>query len=113
MLTEMDHNRENIRVCVRIRPINEKEIRENATLAVRVDNNLPNTIVLDSKPEAKLFTFDWVCNTDSTQEEIFNRIGKEMVNICLEGKNHICPSEFEKIFRLQQYDFRLRPDWGG
>lgn len=80
-----DNNRDNIFVLVRVRPMSEKEAREGDEVCVRVDENRQNMIILDTKPEPKLFSFDWVASRSTTQEEIFNSVGKKQVDVCLQG----------------------------
>jgi hypothetical protein len=81
--------RDNIFVLVRIRPQNEREVREGNDVCIRVDDGRQNAIVLDTKPESKVFTFDWVASRGTSQEEIFNGVGKKLVDTCLEGTTHI------------------------
>lgn len=80
------NQRDKIKVCVRIRPLSEREIKEGSAVCVNVDEMRQNCIQLDSKPQAKAFSFDWVASRASTQEEVFNRLGKGMVETCLQGK---------------------------
>lgn len=56
---------ENVKVCIRIRPLNQREITEGNTSCVKVIDN--GTIILDSKPEPKIFSFDYVANETTTQ----------------------------------------------
>jgi kinesin family member 15 len=49
-----------------------------------VDNK---TILLDAKPENKTFNYDYVVDENSSQEEVFYKIAKPIVNSCLEGYN--------------------------
>lgn len=81
-----DGSRDNIFVLVRIRPQNEREVREGNDVCVRVDDARQNAIILETKPESKVFTFDWVASRGTTQEEIFDGVGKKLVDTCLEGK---------------------------
>ena len=78
--------RDNIQVCVRIRPLSEREIEEGSKVSARVDDVRQNSIVLDSKKQPKVFCFDWIASRSSTQEEVFKRIGNNMVDTCLQGR---------------------------
>uniref|UniRef100_A0A663MBZ8 Kinesin family member 15 n=1 Tax=Athene cunicularia TaxID=194338 RepID=A0A663MBZ8_ATHCN len=46
-----------------------------------------NTIRLHSKPEPKIFTFDYVANMESTQESVFSSVAKNIVESCMNGYN--------------------------
>ncbi|KAI6074717.1 Kinesin-like protein KIF15 isoform X1 [Aix galericulata] len=46
-----------------------------------------NTIRLHSKPEPKIFTFDYVANMDTTQESVFSSVAKNIVESCMNGYN--------------------------
>lgn len=81
-----DNLRDNIFVLVRVRPLSERESREENETCVRVDENKQNMIILETKPEPKVFSFDWVASRSTSQEEIFNSIGKKMVDVCLQGR---------------------------
>eukprot|EP00301_Raphidiophrys_heterophryoidea_P006208 c12522_g1_i1.p1 GENE.c12522_g1_i1~~c12522_g1_i1.p1 ORF type:complete len:1365 (-),score=462.05 c12522_g1_i1:304-4398(-) len=71
-----------IEVAVRIRPLHDME-RENSS-TIRVDSKR-NEIVLGN--QNKTFVFDWVAPSDTTQEEVFLRVGMPLANRCLEGYN--------------------------
>jgi hypothetical protein len=45
------------------------------------------TVVMNSRPTSKIFTFDYAIHETATQEEIFATIGKPISNACLEGYN--------------------------
>jgi len=85
----MQETSDNITVLIRIRPLNEQEKQEGAYHCFRVDENNKNTIIFDSnfKGESKYFTFDYVCNENSTQEEVFQTIGAPIANFSLKGKH--------------------------
>ncbi|XP_077638129.1 kinesin-like protein KIF15-A [Lonchura striata] len=46
-----------------------------------------NTIRLHSKPEPKIFTFDYVANMETTQESVFSSVAKNIVESCMNGYN--------------------------
>jgi len=83
----MDKNSDNIQVMVRVRPFNSRERAEGAGSCVLLDDYRPNCIVLDAKPDQKAFNFDWVGGERTTQQDIFEVVGKSMVHTCLEGYN--------------------------
>ena len=43
-------------------------------------------VILDTK-EADKFTFDYVANEDKSQDELFKKIGKPIVDSCIQGYN--------------------------
>jgi len=83
----MDKNSDNIKVMVRVRPLNSRERAEEGKICVLLDDYRPNCLTLDAKPEAKTFNFDWVGGDNTTQQNIFEVVGKSMVSTCLEGYN--------------------------
>lgn len=83
----IDKNADNIQVMVRIRPLNPRELAEEAKSCLILDSSDTNTVVLDAKPEPKIFNFDWIGGEETTQENIFDTVGKPMIEACLEGYN--------------------------
>ena len=81
----MDTPTDNIRVCLRVRPLSEKEKTENADICVNFDDSNNNKITLLAKPEPKPFHYDWVGQSNTAQNEIFLNIGQPMAQKCLEG----------------------------
>lgn len=78
-------NIENIQCMVRIRPL-LAEIENRGRVCVDL-NESNNMITIDCKPKAKSFTFDHVGSMRSTQESIFQSVGKPITNACLSGYN--------------------------
>lgn len=72
---------DNIQVLLRIRPINNPP-----EACLFKDPNLPQITIL-TKPEHKTFTFDFVADSDTSQAEIHDMIGKSLASSCLEGYN--------------------------
>lgn len=83
----MDRNSDTIQVMVRVRPFNQRERIEDSKACVIIEDYRPNCLILDAKPEQKVFNFDWVGGDSTTQQDIFEVVGKPMVNTCLEGYN--------------------------
>lgn len=78
---------DNIKVAVRVRPQNLKERDEfSGKKCIDVDIS-SSTITLDSKPNHKTFTYDFVGDQNISQEEIFEVIGKPIASSCLAGYN--------------------------
>ncbi|PRP75943.1 Viral A-type inclusion protein repeat containing protein [Planoprotostelium fungivorum] len=74
---------ENIKVCVRVRPMNSKELSVNGKKCITVDTNANMVRVHGDKA----FTFDWIAGEDSTQESIFIDAAKPITDTCLSGYN--------------------------
>ena len=78
-------NTENIQCMVRVRPL-LSEIENRGRIVVAGDSRT-NMISIDCKPNPKTFTFDHVGGLDSTQESVFQTVGKPISNACLAGYN--------------------------
>jgi hypothetical protein len=78
---------------VRVRPLNEREKQEDSKFCVKPNETEPNTLLLDSKPESKLFRFDWVGDSNTTQESIFLNIGRPLLLTCFEGKQSLTTTD--------------------
>ncbi|CAD8186568.1 unnamed protein product [Paramecium octaurelia] len=72
---------ENIRVLVRVRPLNYRETHLGANACV---STTPNSITLDNKKE---YSYDHVLGADSTQEQVFDKIGNSTLQSFLDGLN--------------------------
>lgn len=76
----------NVKVAVRCRPMNSKEINRGNVSIVKMTNN---TVTITDKENAqKDFTFDYCYFIDSTQEEVYTDLGQPMVTqvreICID-----------------------------
>lgn len=87
----MDTDSDNVRVVVRCRPMNEKEVASSYNLAVNVDES--RGIITVKNPSArtgeppKQFTYDRVFGVDAKQVDIYNDAARPIVNCVLEGYN--------------------------
>lgn len=104
-----DDSGENIRVYVRVRPPNERETESGFRSCVKVDKEA-RAVIIDTKPDAKTFTYDHVAGADSTQvwmlfeirtllqnhsrhpfcgmqEEVFQKVGRPITDACMTGYN--------------------------
>jgi len=70
---------------VRVRPLNDREKNEGAKSCVILDEDKPNIITIDAKPEPKTFKFDFVGGDKITQEDIFQIAAKPLMMSALEG----------------------------
>eukprot|EP01084_Bolivina_argentea_P280204 479187_1 len=84
-ITSSISNIDNIQCMIRIRPI-LSEIESRGRISVSL-NELNNMITIDCKPKEKSFTFDHVGPMHSTQESVFQTVGKPITNACLSGYN--------------------------
>lgn len=50
---------DNIKVMIRVRPFNQREISEGSRTTVYISEEVPHSIVLDSNSKPKVFSFDW------------------------------------------------------
>ncbi|KAA6387281.1 MAG: putative Kinesin-II 95 kDa subunit [Streblomastix strix] len=66
---------ESVTVAVRVRPLNSKEKTAKDT-EIQQNTKTSITITNPTKKESKGFTFDYVYGTSSTQNEVYNDLGK-------------------------------------
>eukprot|EP00761_Pharyngomonas_kirbyi_P005080 gb/GECH01005085.1/.p1 GENE.gb/GECH01005085.1/~~gb/GECH01005085.1/.p1 ORF type:complete len:1255 (+),score=357.08 gb/GECH01005085.1/:1-3765(+) len=74
----------NVKVMIRVRPPNSKELGLGYDPCLAVENN---TVRLDTRPEPRMFTFDQVAGPQSNQRNIFESVGRPLVDGCLDGYN--------------------------
>lgn len=82
----MGDSKDNVKVAIRIRPLNEKESQEGSKSCISVQDS-QKTLIIDLKAEKKYFTFDYIASEDSSQQDLFDQIGKPISNSCLSGYN--------------------------
>ncbi|XP_068630333.1 kinesin-like protein KIF18A [Battus philenor] len=97
----------NVKVVVRVRPLNEKELEQNSRIVVDVVDD--NMLVFDPKEEMRpffyhgvqqptknylkrankelKFVFDNVCGQNATNQEVFETTTKEILAALMEGYN--------------------------
>lgn len=82
---------DNVRVVVRCRPLNEKEVSEGRKEVVKVDSMRGSiTVKNPNAPSAeppKTFTFDIVFAPDCKQVDVYNEVARPVVDCVLEGYN--------------------------
>ncbi|NXL86611.1 KIF15 protein, partial [Alectura lathami] len=76
-----------IKVYVRVRPPSEGAAWTDGDQGLCLSVLSSNTIRLHSKPEPKIFTFDYVANMETTQESVFSSVAKSIVESCMNGYN--------------------------
>ncbi|KAI1318998.1 Kinesin-like protein kif15 [Mortierella claussenii] len=86
---------EHVKVYVRIRPPNERELAsEGYTGSSQGTQNSstvsvvqPNHVVIGAGSKSDSFTYDCVGGEFTTQEQVFNDVGKTLVEQCVKGYN--------------------------
>ncbi|GAV03422.1 hypothetical protein RvY_13848 [Ramazzottius varieornatus] len=80
---------EAVRVLVRCRPLSDKEVAAGYKPVVIVDNKARKITVKTDKAEKgeKVYTFDGVYGSESTQEDVFNGSIRSLVDAALQGFN--------------------------
>lgn len=82
----MGDQKDNVKVAIRVRPLNERERQESAKISVTIPE--PNkSVAIDIKSEQKCFTFDYVASEEIDQGEIFDKVGRPIADSCLSGYN--------------------------
>ena len=81
----MEKDQENIQVIVRVRSLNERERNEGSRSCVTLNNENNNILILDSKPERKVFYFDYVGGEKLTQKELYGLVGRPLLTAAIEG----------------------------
>ncbi|NXA80571.1 KIF15 protein, partial [Thryothorus ludovicianus] len=76
-----------IKVFVRVRPPSDRTASADGDHGLCLSVLSSNTIRLHSKPEPKIFTFDYVANMETTQESVFSSVAKNIVESCMNGYN--------------------------
>eukprot|EP01138_Halocafeteria_seosinensis_P006256 gb/GECG01006397.1/.p1 GENE.gb/GECG01006397.1/~~gb/GECG01006397.1/.p1 ORF type:complete len:893 (+),score=173.61 gb/GECG01006397.1/:1-2679(+) len=82
---------EAVRVVVRARPMNDKEISESRKNILNVDTSLGAVQIHnpreDEEQEAKQFTYDIVYDENSTQRSVYEEVGFPLVESVMSGYN--------------------------
>ena len=78
---------DNVRVALRIRPLNDREIAETRDKRCIEVISKMNTVVMETKTGSKSFTYDYVADSDISQEEIFQTLGQPVATYSLLGYN--------------------------
>ena len=89
----MTKKEETVRVCVRCRPLNKKEVEDGRQRIVTMDPNTGQCTIIapgqdrNSGEPPKNFTFDQVYDERVTQEYIYQQTASRIVDSVLEGFN--------------------------
>lgn len=73
-----------IKVSVRIRPLNTRELGENQTMGFEFNNT---SLLEKTTTGQKIYCFDNCFGPDSNNEEAYNKVGKSLVMHALDGYN--------------------------
>ena len=76
----------NVRVFCRFRPLNRNEITNGSKKTVRIDNNTSVCIQTENKTDNN-FDFDYIFPEDIQQEDVYDMVGKPLVEEVLKGYN--------------------------
>ena len=79
-----------VRVCVRMRPMNAKELEEEDSVAWKVQNNTLEEYDSDGIKNAQQFSFDHVWGPGIDTHSIYGDATKELVEKALSGINGTC-----------------------
>ena len=90
--------KQNVQVVIRVRPLTtayhvangghqiltgDQSAQQRRCIREVVDDKV---VILDTK-DADKFTFDFVANENKSQDEVFKKIGKPIVDSCIQGYN--------------------------
>lgn len=75
-----------VRVFCRFRPLNANELANGSQRMVRIDNNTAVYVQSETKSENK-FEFDYIFPEPAQQEEVYQVVGKPLVEEVLKGYN--------------------------
>jgi hypothetical protein len=77
----------NVKVAVRCRPISQRELNRGSQCVISITDKTVHVAALDAQHPEKDFTFDYCYFTESTQEEVYNDIGRPVISQALDGFN--------------------------
>ena len=80
---------ETVHVAVRCRPFSQKELMNGHTkaVAVRPDTHDLTLLGKDATEPARQFTFDQTFDESAEQDDIYNKVARNIVDSVLEGYN--------------------------
>ena len=82
----MADQKDNVKVAIRVRPLNDRERSEATKTSVTI-SECQNSVSIEVKFEQKSFTFDYIATDLISQADIFDTIGKPIADSCLSGYN--------------------------
>ncbi|CAF0865514.1 unnamed protein product [Adineta ricciae] len=88
-LEEVGADKARVRVVVRVRPMNSRELERNDRTIIQMENDC--SLMVQGAQHNRRFTFDSIFRNDSTQEDIFQNSGiKRLVDMSIEGYITTC-----------------------
>ncbi len=78
---------QNIKVMCRFRPENAQELREGGAADTFVDFTSADSVAVTLEGKASSYTFDRVFPPETTQQDVYDAIGRDTVSSILEGFN--------------------------
>jgi hypothetical protein len=85
-MSELKTNNDTVKVAVRVRPINKSEQSENASSVISVSDNVVS-ITEPISSTSKNFGFDYAFGIKTTNLDIYNSIGRDIVKNAVSGYN--------------------------
>uniref|UniRef100_A0A8C1QJQ4 Kinesin family member 15 n=1 Tax=Cyprinus carpio TaxID=7962 RepID=A0A8C1QJQ4_CYPCA len=77
-----------IKVFVRVRPLTQGSgLTTDGDRSLCLTVTSPHTVRLHCKPEPRTFTYDHVADMNTSQEEVFSSVAKNIVESCMNGYN--------------------------
>ena len=83
---QLSEEDKNIRVYLRVRPPLQRELDRNYRPCLKI-NPSGKTVTIDAQPKPRTFLFDHVGWVDTSQEDIFEKVGKPVTDMCVQGFN--------------------------
>lgn len=92
----MQSQTQNVQVAIRVRPLTSNYQQGIGGFLVQDDGikrcvqsvtEDRRTIALDKSSGGETFTFDYIADEETEQSEIFEHVGKPIVEACLQGYN--------------------------
>lgn len=88
----MEKEEENISVCIRVRPLNEREERNNHNQVLRCLPSLNAISITDSdgqalKGSSNVFQYDHIFGPEFTTEQIYDNVADRIISSILNGIN--------------------------
>ena len=89
-------NDDNVKVCVRVRPMSKTEIKQGHKDCVSIESRAGQGMVLLQRPSSKhgsdgqpprTFTFDNAFPANVSQLDVYNVTARPIVDSCLQGYN--------------------------
>ena len=77
----------NFKVFCRVRPLDSQEKPNTETLSFRVNENAITISPTTENSSQSIFTFEQIFTPESTQEEVFEKSSKPIINNVLQGFN--------------------------